>query len=339
MQNINQSVENQIKEIEKACKAMPPVVVIHCYTYNHEHYIKETLEGFINQKTNFHFVAIIHDDASTDNTASIIKDYANKYPDIIKPIYEIENQYSKGDGSLGKVMNIASDLTQSKYIALCEGDDYWTDPYKLQIQVDFLESHSDYGLCYTKVKRLDQRKSRFIDIWGGPGETFMSFLQSNTIPTLSVVYRRDLRSCYVQEINPYIHNWMMGDYPMWLYFASKSKIKFLDCVTGVYRKLPESASHSNSINKIYNFRKNYYEIKDYFIKISNAKEINQKTHINLEKAKYTELLPFAITLKDISFIKEVEDFYKYNSKNFKVYFFLKFPVLTSYIVKYKYEKK
>lgn len=96
------------------------------------------------QKTDFRFEAIVHDDASTDNTAAIIREYAEKYPDIIKPIYETENQYSKHDGSLTRIMNAH---TRGKYVAMCEGDDYWTDPYKLQKQVDFLESHPDYVMC------------------------------------------------------------------------------------------------------------------------------------------------------------------------------------------------
>ena len=119
-------------------------VSIRCFTYNHERFIRQCLEGVVMQKTDFRFEAIVHDDASTDNTAAIIREYAEKYPDIIKPIYETENQYSKHDGSLTRIMNAH---TRGKYIAMCEGDDYWTDPYKLQKQVDFLESHPDYVMC------------------------------------------------------------------------------------------------------------------------------------------------------------------------------------------------
>lgn len=117
------------------------MVSIKCLVYNHEKFIRETLEGFIMQKTNFRFEAIVHDDASTDNTANIIREYAEKYPGIIKPIYEIENQYSKKDSSLSRIINEAC---TGKYIAMCEGDDYWTDPYKLQKQVDFLEGTIKY---------------------------------------------------------------------------------------------------------------------------------------------------------------------------------------------------
>ena len=119
-------------------------VSIRCFAYNHERFIRQCLDGFVMQKTDFRFEAIVHDDASTDNTAAIIREYAEKYPDIIKPIYETENQYSKHDGSLTRIMNAH---TRGKYVAMCEGDDYWTDPYKLQKQVDFLESHPDYVMC------------------------------------------------------------------------------------------------------------------------------------------------------------------------------------------------
>ena len=122
----------------------PLMVTILCLVYNHESYIRQCLEGFVMQKTNFRFEAIVHDDASTDGTAAIIREYAEKYPDIIKPIFETENQYSKGDGSLGRIMTAH---THGKYVAICEGDDYWTDPYKLQKQIDFLECYSDYVIC------------------------------------------------------------------------------------------------------------------------------------------------------------------------------------------------
>lgn len=120
------------------------MVTVRCATYNHVDYIRQCLDGFVMQKTNFRFEAIVHDDASTDGTADIVREYASKYPDIIKPIYETENQYSKKDGSIRRIFN---QHTRGKYIAMCEGDDYWTDPLKLQKQVDFLESHPDYVMC------------------------------------------------------------------------------------------------------------------------------------------------------------------------------------------------
>ena len=114
------------------------MVSVRCATYNHVNYIRQCLDGFVMQRTNFRFEVIVHDDASTDGTTEIIREYAEKYPDIIKPMYETENQYSKDV----KAMNIRiNNRLTGKYIAICEGDDYWIDPLKLQKQVDFLDDH------------------------------------------------------------------------------------------------------------------------------------------------------------------------------------------------------
>jgi len=129
------------------------LVSICCLAYNHEPYIRECLEGFMMQKTTFPFEVLIHDDASTDNTATIIREYEAQYPDIIKPIYQSENQYSKGVG-VTRVYQFSR--AKGKYIAMCEGDDYWTDPYKLQKQVDFLEANPDYSSCWCRFKTLSQ---------------------------------------------------------------------------------------------------------------------------------------------------------------------------------------
>lgn len=121
-------------------------VSIICNAFNHEAYIRDTMEGFVMQKTTFPFEVLVHDDASTDHTADIIREYEVKYPQIIKPIYETENQYSKQDGSLRRIQY---GRVRGKYIALCEGDDYWTDPFKLQKQFDALEAHPEIDICAT----------------------------------------------------------------------------------------------------------------------------------------------------------------------------------------------
>ena len=148
---------------------MEPLVSIKCFVYNHEPYLRQCLDGFVMQKTNFKFEAIVHDDASTDGSAAIIREYAEKYSDIIKPILETENQYSKKDGSL---QNIIDAQVLGKYIAICEGDDYWIDPNKLQMQVDFLEANPDYGMCYTRTSVFNQNKQK---ITGVLGRTFDGF--------------------------------------------------------------------------------------------------------------------------------------------------------------------
>ena len=126
-----------------------PLVSVRCITYNQQSFIAQTLDGFLSQETDFPFEVIVHDDASTDKTADVIREYEKKYPKIIKPIYETENQYSKNDDSLDKIVDSAC---KGKYIAFCEGDDYWIDPLKLQKQISFLEKNLDYGYSYTNLK-------------------------------------------------------------------------------------------------------------------------------------------------------------------------------------------
>ena len=198
-----------------------PLVTIRCITYNHEPYIRQCLDGFIMKKKNFRFEAIVHDDASTDGTADIIREYAEKYPEIIKPILQTENQYSKRDGSIRKILN---ENTHGKYIAICEGDDYWIDPLKLQKQVDFLENNESYGLVFGKSIYYIQKDNVFLDFRtdGNVGST-EKLLSGNCIETLTTLFRKNIYDKYHSEIN---REWLMGDYPLWIYISIHFKIHF-----------------------------------------------------------------------------------------------------------------
>ena len=132
---------------------MSVLVSVSCITYNHEPYIRACLDGFLMQKTNFPIEVIIHDDCSTDGTKEIIEEYVNRYPNIIFPVFQSENQYSKGVRGFMARFNFPR--CRGKYIALCEGDDYWTDPLKLQKQVDFLEINDEYVVCSHDAKIID----------------------------------------------------------------------------------------------------------------------------------------------------------------------------------------
>lgn len=137
-------------------------VSIICNTYNHEKYIKDALDGFVMQKTQFPFEVLVHDDASTDRTAEIIRYYEKKYPEIIKPIYQIENQYSKGE----KIsMKFQFPRVKGKYVAICEGDDYWTDLYKLQKQYDAMEKHPEVDICAHQAEMLDVCQNKVIKVF------------------------------------------------------------------------------------------------------------------------------------------------------------------------------
>ncbi|MBQ0087736.1 MAG: glycosyltransferase [Prevotellaceae bacterium] len=121
------------------------VVAIRCLVYNHEPYLRQCLDSIVMQQTDFPYFAVVHDDCSTDHSADIIREYAAKYPDKIHPIYEDFNCYKVGWKIADDKIHAAYE--NATYIAICEGDDYWIDPYKLQKQVDFLESHLDYSVC------------------------------------------------------------------------------------------------------------------------------------------------------------------------------------------------
>lgn len=264
------------------------MVTIHCLIYNHEPYLRQCLDGFIIQKTNFHFEAIVHDDASTDGSAAIIREYAEKYPDIIKPIYEIENQYSKRDGSLTRIMNAHM---HGKYIAMCEGDDYWIDPLKLQKQVDFLESHPECSLVCTDINYYIQRKDEFINAYFRNKKfpikyTYNDFLtKAWFVAPCTWVYRKEM--CKENGISL---GFVVGDLPLLLELSSKGKIKYLDDVTAVYRVLDKSVSHFNDFAVSRNFVEGIFRIQLYYIGKNGNLDLLPKIAVN----KYILLLKYAL---------------------------------------------
>lgn len=134
-------------------------VSIICNTYNHEKYIREALDSFISQKTNFKYEVLVHDDASTDNTGNIIREYQKLYPELIKPIYQTENQYSK---SINITLTYQLPRAKGKYIAMCEGDDYWIDELKLQKQFDALEKMTNINMCSHSANIIDEHTRKVI---------------------------------------------------------------------------------------------------------------------------------------------------------------------------------
>ena len=251
-----------------------PFVAIKCMTYNHEPYISQCLDGFIMQKTDFPFIAIVHDDASTDNTADIISKYAERYPDIIKPIFEKENQYSKHDGSITRIINAAIP-SSVKYLAICEGDDYWTDPYKLQKQVDFLESNSDYGLIHTDFDIINEtsiHEFRYHKNFSKINDVQDALLIGTYgIGTLTVLFRKSIYDNLPR--NNVGKGWSMGDLPMWIEMSSVAKFKYLNISTACYRRLSHSASHNDDIEKRITFIKNAYDCRKYYATLYNKSKL------------------------------------------------------------------
>lgn len=260
---------------DKMTNANDIIISIVCTTFNHEKYIAQALDGFIIQQTSFPFEIIVHDDASTDNTAQIIREYELKYPDLFVSIYQSENQYSKKD------VNIWTDITfpkaRGKYIAICEGDDYWTDPYKLQKQVDFLEKNTDYNLVYSLAKVYIEKKNQFQKKpFGKAISSFEELLLENSISTPTVLFRKEGYLDYAKEIKPKEKDWLMGDYPLWLYLTSTSRIKCLNYPSSVYRVLENSAAHSSNPSKELLFLESYHAIKLYYLEKLKCSPLNKE---------------------------------------------------------------
>ncbi len=220
----------------------PILVAIHCLVYNHEPYLRDCFDGFVMQKTNFRFVAIVHDDCSTDHSASIIREYEEKYPDIFRPIYETENQYSKHDGSLERIMNASIDATGAKYVAMCEGDDYWTDPFKLQKQVDFLETHPDFSMCFHGATIKNETNTQVITTCDKieTKEYFTNDIFPGwVIPTASVVFQRAMIDTYPSLQH---EEWMKyGDIVLFLKCTHTGQVWGMSEKMSVYRMTENGA--------------------------------------------------------------------------------------------------
>ncbi|TWT07116.1 glycosyltransferase [Planococcus sp. CPCC 101016] len=209
------------------------MVSIECTSYNHEDFIAEALDSMLMQRTNFAYEILIHDDASTDGTADIIRRYEQKYPEIIKPIYQTENQYSKG--VLVELFN--HERARGKYMAICEGDDYWTDSNKLQKQVDYMEAHPECSMCVHAAERVSaitkktvsairpSHKNRIFsveEVIEGGGDLFA---------TNSIVYSREK----MPEMPEFYLNATIGDYPLVICGALNGTVYYIDENMAAYR--------------------------------------------------------------------------------------------------------
>lgn len=262
---------NQAEIMQNWGEASKPVVSIFCSTYNHESYIAEAIDSFLMQETDFPFEIIILDDCSTDKTISIIKNYCKIFPKIINPIFEPENTYSKGIKCVPKILKHAT----RKYIAICEGDDYWTDHLKLQKQVDFLEKNEEYVITYAAVEAFDV--DGVLDYIGGATRDLekLDLQRATSINTLTVCFRN-----VIQNTPPCFHCTGHGDLFLWSLLGAHGKGKFISEIKpsayrvhdgGVFSKkskedrdkmacLTYSALHS------YYLKNNNYSLSKYFNK-------------------------------------------------------------------------
>ena len=216
-----------------------PIISIICNTYNHEKYIGQALDSFLMQKVNVPFEVLVHDDASTDGTPEIIRQYVEKYPGLVKPILQHENQMSQG---LSITVDIQLPRAQGKYIAFCEGDDYWTDGDKLQIQYDFMEAHPEYSICchaYNMVDKdgnlLEERRD-FSEACIVPMERLIG--NQLLVPHFAtMLVRREL----LEGLGREFLGERCSDMIIRLYCAAQKSIYYLDRNMSCYRRFTEGS--------------------------------------------------------------------------------------------------
>ena len=218
-----------------------PILVSVCVTtYNHAPYIERAVESFLAQRCDFGVEIILSDDCSSDSTPQICRSYAERYPDRVRVLSSEQN--------VGMRANYRRTLeaAKGKYVALCDGDDWWCDEDKLARQVAVMEADEQLGLCYTRSRRVQGERE-----WLYPaGEMFTDFdnmLFNNTVENSSALARKDLVMRYYAEVRPEEHpEWLTDDAPMWIWFAACSKMVAIDIPMAVHRLLPESVSQSGN---------------------------------------------------------------------------------------------
>lgn len=256
-------------------KKEKPFVLVLCMTYNHEKYIENALNGFVMQKTNFPFVVAVIDDASTDNNAQVIIDYLQRVCDadainssteeygkvidaipstnsncLLHVVLLNENHY----GKKSKRPYYAQYEDNAKYISMCEGDDYWTDPYKLQKQVDFMNEHPDYSMCFHKAKVLsdvEEERTLYTQLEERECSAYEIYKEW-LVPTCSVVYRVGLLP--IENSTPPM---VFGDIYMFLRLAEKGKLYHLNFVGAVYRRNSGGVSQKGNVSLYIKLLKQY----------------------------------------------------------------------------------
>lgn len=279
-------------------------VSIICNAYNHENYIGDALESFVKQKTNFKYEILVHDDASTDRTAEIIKNYVAKYPELIKPIYEETNQYSISH-DLVDAIQVAR--VKGKYIALCEGDDYWIDAYKLQKQYDLLENNPEVDICATAAivveadtKKEISRKEPFKDnqiipvqdvIKGGGGY----------VATNSLMYRTCL-----EKNKPLFRKKWDYDYALQIHGSLRGGMLYLSDCTAAYRWMAKGSWSQ----KTYSNRGTYIKSINNFIDMLTI--LNQETD-----GKYSDTINDTVTQNEFVILRLSGDLQKMKSIKYR----------------------
>lgn len=236
-----------------------PLVSVCMTTYNHEAFIAQAIESVLMQQTPFDVELVVGEDASTDRTRAVCADYAARYPDRIRLLAASRNVGWRAN------YRRTFEACRGRWVAYLDGDDYWSDPHKLRRQVELMEADPACGMCCTAAVDLYTATGRR-EAW--PRERYTDFdrlLLRTTVANCTTLARRELITAYYAEVRPEEHpEWMTDDWPMWLWFAVRSRIRFIDRPTAVHRRLPESVSHTAAYRKRIVFRDSLMGISLWF---------------------------------------------------------------------------
>ena len=265
------------------------MVCVQCITYNHAVYIEDAMKGFAMQETQFPFVCVIMDDASTDDNRMVIDRFISENFDLslgqeetddyILNVFQHKsnkncffatqylkyNHYSK---KKKKYEYIIRWLNSSSYFAICEGDDYWTDPLKLQKQVDYFKSHPQCGLVYTAYRQQNDVTGQSYNVFTSPNikhdETFKWKLleQKVKVGTCTALIESELKN-QILEIKDDFQGFMMGDTQTWFNAARAKEVGYIPEVTGVYRKQVTGATATFNPQRRIDFIMNAWEMHSY----------------------------------------------------------------------------
>ena len=266
-------IQKSEQEIIKSWKgdSTVPVISISCVTYNQEKYISEAVDSFLMQETEYAFEIVIGEDYSSDKTLEIVKRYKEKYPQILILI-----EWPQNVGA-GKNWFTVLESCKGKYIANCEGDDYWIDPFKLQKQVSYLEANPDYGLVHSDCNFLYSNKKKTIysanktygivtDYDDDQDSLFYLLIKSTMkIRTPTVMYRAELLNKIKEELQSIHGKFLMGDTPLWILFSRITKFHYLDEVMSVYRITENSVSRKNNKEQQARFELSMFEMRIFFL--------------------------------------------------------------------------
>lgn len=236
-----------------------PLVSVCMTTYNHERFLAQAIESILEQQAPFGVELVLGEDCSTDSTRALCEEYAAKYPGCVRLVTSAEN--------VGWRANYRRTIAacRGRYIAMCDGDDWWCDPHKLRKQVELLESDPGLGMCYTRTERFYQHTGVSKPFPPEVSDDFGRMAFSNPVDNCCALARRDLIERYYAEVRPDLHpEWLTDDQPMWLWFSLHSRIGFVDAVTAVHRVLVDSVSHSAQYRKRIGFMDSIYDIGIWF---------------------------------------------------------------------------